>query len=277
MNEYDSTRMGDVLAAQAGLVPRRRRIRRRRAGDEHLLDPRQGGGQGVLAAGPVARAQAPASRHPHRSGRMRGQPGGSCHPHARALCRPGVRSADAASPARDDRRNPPRWPAPGGREFPRDREIRPVAGAARHGHRGLRVDHGRLQQVLQLLRGALHARRGDEPARRAGARGDPPAGVAGRGRDHAAGAERECLRRLASGRRADGSGRAHPGRERDARRRAHPLHHLAPAELQRQPHRCVRAHAQAGQPHAPARAERLGPHPGADASAATRCWNSSRS
>jgi hypothetical protein len=42
----------------------------------------------------------------------------------------------------------------------RDREVRPPAAGARRGRQRLRLDHGRLQQVLQLLRGALHARRG---------------------------------------------------------------------------------------------------------------------
>jgi tRNA-2-methylthio-N6-dimethylallyladenosine synthase len=54
--------------------------------------------------------------------------------------------------------------AAGGHLLPRDREVRcPAAGAGR-GRLGLRVDHGRLQQVLHLLHRALHARR-DEVSR----------------------------------------------------------------------------------------------------------------
>ncbi len=50
--------------------------------------------------------------------------------------------------------------AAGRRELPRDREVRPPAARTRGRTLGLRLDHGRLQQVLQLLRRALHARRG---------------------------------------------------------------------------------------------------------------------
>ena len=39
-----------------------------------------------------------------------------------------------------------------------------------HGRDRLRIDHGRLQPVLQLLRRALHARRGDQPPVRTGHR-----------------------------------------------------------------------------------------------------------
>jgi tRNA-2-methylthio-N6-dimethylallyladenosine synthase len=39
-----------------------------------------------------------------------------------------------------------------------NREIRPAAGAARGRRNRIRLDHGRLQQVLQLLRRALYAR-----------------------------------------------------------------------------------------------------------------------
>ena len=40
------------------------------------------------------------------------------------------------------------------------REIRPPAAAERRRRDGIRVDHGRLQQVLHVLRRAVHARRG---------------------------------------------------------------------------------------------------------------------
>ena len=54
--------------------------------------------------------------------------------------------------------------------FPGDREIRPPAAARRRRRDRVRLDHGRLQPLLQLLRRALHARRGDEPPVRAGRR-----------------------------------------------------------------------------------------------------------
>ncbi len=55
-------------------------------------------------------------------------------------------------------------PPGGGRQLPGDREVRSPAGAARRRRARLRVDHGGLQQVLQLLHRAVHARRGGEPA-----------------------------------------------------------------------------------------------------------------
>ena len=88
-------------------------------------------------------------------------------------------------------------PRGGRRELPRDREVRPAAGAARHGCHGLRVDHGRLQQVLHLLRGAVHARRGSESPARAGDGRGPRARGAGRERNDAARPERQCLSRRA--------------------------------------------------------------------------------
>ena len=65
------------------------------------------------------------------------------------------------------------------RELSGDREIRPPARAAGGGRARLGLDHGRLQQVLQLLRGALHARRGAQPALRFGAGGGSGARGAG--------------------------------------------------------------------------------------------------
>ena len=43
---------------------------------------------------------------------------------------------------------------------PRDREVRPPAAAARRSRERVRLDHGRLQQVLHVLRRPVHARRG---------------------------------------------------------------------------------------------------------------------
>ncbi len=59
------------------------------------------------------------------------------------------------------------------RQFPRNREIRPFAGAPGRGRDGVRVDHGGLQQVLHFLRRPLYARRGNQPAIRAGAARGP--------------------------------------------------------------------------------------------------------
>ena len=60
--------------------------------------------------------------------------------------------------------------AAGGHQLPGDREVRPPAAGARGRADGLRLDHGRLLEVLLLLRRALHPRRGGQPPlrRRAG-------------------------------------------------------------------------------------------------------------
>ena len=55
-------------------------------------------------------------------------------------------------------------PRAGRHQLPRDREVRPPAAGPGGRCLGFCLDHGRLQQVLQLLRRALHPRRGGEPA-----------------------------------------------------------------------------------------------------------------
>ncbi len=85
--------------------------------------------------------------------------------------------------------------AAGRHQLSGDREIRSPAAAAGRGRVGVRVDHGRLQQVLHVLRRALHARRGSlAPVRR---RADRSGRSRRSGRDgsHAAGAERERVSR----------------------------------------------------------------------------------
>ena len=71
-----------------------------------------------------------------------------------------VRPADAAPAAAADRAAPRDRRAAGRHQLSRDREIRPPAAAARRRRVRVRVDHGRLQQVLHVLRRAVHARRG---------------------------------------------------------------------------------------------------------------------
>ena len=101
MNEYDSDKMADVLHAAAGL----RADDRRRAGRpdplQHLLGAREGAGEGVQRPRP---RQAPEEQgRADRRRRLRRQPGRRGDHRARALRRPGVRPADPAPPAADDR------------------------------------------------------------------------------------------------------------------------------------------------------------------------------
>ena len=144
-----------------------------------------------------------------------------------------------------------------GYQFPRDRKVRPCADSTDDPWLGICLHHGRLQQILHVLRGALYARRRDvAPVRRCDARSGKPDGT-GRGRDHAAGAERECL----SGR--DGRWRhrrfriSAAGRCGVAGRAASALYHLASARNDATPDRSVCDHAQAGQPSASAGAVRV--------------------
>ena len=50
--------------------------------------------------------------------------------------------------------------------FPEIEKFDRLPAAARRGRHGLRLDHGRLQQVLHVLRRAVHARRGGQPPAR---------------------------------------------------------------------------------------------------------------
>ena len=135
MNEYDSARMADVLRVRRGPDAHRRPGRRRRAAAEHLLGAREGAGEGVLAAGRVARAEAAAARtsssasaaaSPARKARRsrRARPSSTwCSVRRRCT---GCRDARRAATPRARRRR---------RELPGDREVRPPAGAARRGRR----------------------------------------------------------------------------------------------------------------------------------------------
>ncbi len=164
MNEYDSSRMGDVLASSEGLQP---------AADEasadillmntcSVRDKAEDKVYSLLGHWRLMKAERP-NLVIGVGGCVASQEGEAIT--ARAPVRgPGVRSADPASAAADAGRAAQDRPLAGGRQLSRDREIRPSAGAARRRCAGFRFHHGRLQQVLQLLRGALYARRGSEPA-----------------------------------------------------------------------------------------------------------------
>ena len=171
MNEYDSGKMRDVLEAAHGMT----RTDNPAEADVLLVNTcsvREKAQEKVFSlAGRMAAAQAAAPACGHRRRRLRREPGGRGHHRARALRRSGVRPADPAPPAGDARRAEGIRPVANRHQLSGDREIRPAAAAARGGRDRVRLHHGGLQQVLQLLRRALHARRGDQPPLRAGARG----------------------------------------------------------------------------------------------------------
>ena len=157
---------------------------------------------------------------------------------------------------RDDSRGQDARPGSRRCELPGDREIRsPSRAAGRRCHR-IRIHHGRLQQVLHVLRRTLYAWRGNEPPVRTGhARGEH-ARSPRRARGDFARAERRRLRGRDGRWQRRGSRNTHSLCRRDRWDRAHPLHHLAPRRIRRQPDRSVRQRAEARGSSASAGAER---------------------
>ncbi len=147
----------------------------------------------------------------------------------------------------------------------RDREIRPSAAGARRRTDGVRVDHGRLQQVLHVLRGPVYARRGGLASVRRRADRDRRSRRPGRRRNHAARAERQRVPRLdgrfGGGRRPRDADRVHRG---SPRHRAHPLHDVASEGDDAPADRDLRARGEARVAPPPARAVGIGSHPGSD-------------
>ncbi len=127
--------------------------------------------------------------------------------------------------ARTDRPATRREPPAGRHPLSGDREVRPSAAGAGRRTDGIRLDHGRVLEVLQLLRGSVHARRrGLEAARRRADR-DRRSGRPGRQGSDAAGPERQRLPRTDGNERRNCRLRAAARmRRRPARHRADPLH-----------------------------------------------------
>ena len=95
--------------------------------------------------------------------------------------------------------------------FPEIEKFDRLPRAARRRRDRVRLDHGRLQQVLQLLRRALYARRGNVPPVRGGRRrGRRRSSRQGVQRSHAARPERERLSRARGGRDGVDLADAHP-------------------------------------------------------------------
>ena len=262
MNEYDSARMADVLAADGG----------------YALTDRPENADVILFNTCSVREKAQ-ERVFHDLGRVRalktGRPDliigvggcvasqegaaivGTCSVRRRRL-----RTADAPPAARAHPHAARDRCAAGRHRVPGDREIRSVTAAAGRGRFGVPVHHGRLQQVLHVLRRALHPGRGSLPAVRRrpdrGGRSRRP----GRHGGHAPRAERQRLPgsdgRHYGGRRPRHADRV---RRRGSRHRAHPLHDVAPERDDAAAHQGPRHHGQAGL--APASARPIGVRPGA--------------
>ena len=76
MNEYDSDKMADVLAAAEGFEKTENVGRGRPHPLQHLLGAREGAGEGVRRPRAPEAPQAREARPPDRRGRVRGEPGG---------------------------------------------------------------------------------------------------------------------------------------------------------------------------------------------------------
>ena len=183
--------------------------RGRRAADEHLLGAREGAGEGVLAARRVAALKA------LRPEVIIGVGGCVASQEGEAIT--------ARAPFVDLVFGPQtlhRLPQMIGRaaahgravvdvSFPEIEKFDHLPEPRARGRARLRVGHGRLQQVLQLLRRALHARRGSQPCRSSRcSRKCAQLAAQGVGEITAARAERQRLRRC--------HGRWRGGRSRDA-------------------------------------------------------------
>ncbi len=143
---------------------------------------------------------------------------------ADAAGRSGGRAAKLSPAARDDGGGAGGATRPVDTDFPAEDKFDhlPERPGAEAGADRLSDGAGGLRQVLRLLRGALYARRRGQPPGGAHPDRGARAGGEGRARDHAAGAERQCLawRRGRAGRAG-----APAGRDRGAG--ADPLYHLA--------------------------------------------------
>ena len=185
----------------------------RRPDPEHLFDTEKAQRR-VFVTGHWRELKAP-SGGAHRRGRLRGQPEGDAitrrAPFVDMVFVPRPCTACLSS-----------WRVRGRgtgghrRQFSRNREVRPAARAAGRRARGLRLHHGGMQQVLHVLRRALHLWRGSQlSARRRRRRGGRTR--AGRPRGDAARPERERLSRPDARRRHRRPRHAHPLRCPDRR------------------------------------------------------------
>ena len=200
MNEYDSDKMADVLR-EASLAGGEDIVRTESPDDADVIlfntcSVREKAQEKVFSdLGRVKELKRAKPGPRDRRRRLRREPGRRGDHEARPVRRRRLRPADAAPPAAADRRAPRDRRAAGRHQLSRDREVRsPAAGDDRR-RDGVRVDHGRLLEVLQLLRRALHARRGSVARLRRRADRDRRPRRAGRARGDAARAERQRVSR----------------------------------------------------------------------------------
>ena len=117
MNEYDSDKMADVLSDAEGMI----QTDKPEDADVILFNTcsvRESAGKGVLRPGPHPPAEGSQPQSDHRRRRLRGVAGRRNHRQARALCRRGVRPADAASLAGPDQIAPVQRQLAGGYFLP---------------------------------------------------------------------------------------------------------------------------------------------------------------
>jgi tRNA-2-methylthio-N6-dimethylallyladenosine synthase len=154
MNEYDSSRMGDVLAAAEGMEP--------------TDDPAQAD---ILLVNTCSVREKAESKVFSLLGEWKllkdAKPGlvigvGGCvaSQEGETLVKAAPQIDLVFGPQTVHRLPEMLGELRGGRRAVVDvRKVRPVTGSARRGCNGFRIDHGRLQQILQFLCGALHPRR----------------------------------------------------------------------------------------------------------------------
>jgi tRNA-2-methylthio-N6-dimethylallyladenosine synthase len=163
MNEYDSAKMADVLGRSARTELTDRRGRGRRHPDQHLLDPREGPGEGVQPAWAAGR-----KLKQHKASVVIGVGGCVASQEGEAIVRRAP-YVDLVFGPQTLHRLPEmieaRRAAANRRStsaFPKSRSSIACRTPRRRPDR-IRFDHGRLFEVLQLLRRAVYARRGNQP------------------------------------------------------------------------------------------------------------------
>ena len=189
--------------ASDGLDADRSSRRRRRHPVQHLLGAREGAGARVPRPRPRARAEGGATPTSSSASAAASRPRKARRssrraPYVDVVFGPQTLHRLPALIARAprDRR------AAGRHLFPEIEKFDHLPPPRVEGATRLRVDHGRLQQVLHVLRRAVHARRGSvAPVRRRADRDRRPRRP-GRARSHAARPERQRLSRRRSARRA---------------------------------------------------------------------------